>query len=254
MKKYFLAIALLFILSPKTAFGKTLETHGYEEYLAALGENFAAQNNEFSVIARGISEEDIARELSYLFSDFDLLRYDWRYEAFDENSGYVIKFHADYAMDAVVYYAYATGEVWRLNEKETEVYIAAERILNDIPKTSEYEKALAIHDYLVLHMRYDAENSYRDPYGALILGSGVCEAYARTFKMLAKMAGLECDYVFGQAKGAHAWNRVKVNGEYFYVDVTYDDPVPDAPGRLSRKYFYLGAAEMNKDHTPYNAY
>jgi transglutaminase-like putative cysteine protease len=254
MKKHFLAILILaLILTPKTALGGTLETHNYEEYLAALKANFAAQHKEFAIIARGLPETDIAKDLAYLFSDFDLLKYDWRYDPFGQNPGYVINFYADYAMDAVVYHAYATGDVSRMNEKETAVYIAAEQFLNAYitPGASDYEKALIIHDYLVLNMRYDAENAYRDPYGALILGSGVCDAYARTFKLLAKMSGLECDYVFGKAQAEHAWNRVKIDGEYYYADVTYDDPFPDVPGRLSRSYFYLTAEEMNKDHTPY---
>ena len=251
MKKYYLAI-LLVILTPKTVLAETRQTGAYAEYLAALGENFAALNNEFVITAGGISEEDIARELAYLFSDFDLLRYDWRYDASGQTPAYVINFYADYSMDAIVYFAYATGEVWRLDERATAVYIAAERFLNSIPPAaSDYEKALAIHDFLVLNMRYDAETAYRDPYGALILGSGVCDAYARTFKMLAKMAGLECDYVFGTAVGKHAWNRFKIDGQYYYADVTYDDPSPDVPGRLSRQYFFLTEDEINKDHTPY---
>ncbi|MDD6208177.1 MAG: transglutaminase domain-containing protein, partial [Clostridiales bacterium] len=114
---------------------------------------------------------------------------------------------------------------------------------------SEDDKVKAIHDYLIYHADYvnngdysSAENWAYGASGVLLHGEGVCQSYAFAFYMMATAAGLECEVVSGQATnstgstGGHAWNRVKVNGTWYYIDCTWDDPVG---GGYERYDYYL---------------
>jgi transglutaminase-like putative cysteine protease len=143
------------------------------------------------------------------------------------------------------------------------VYAKCEEILAEIikPEMTDLEKETAIHDYLVLNAAYDAEGFEADtltddgytPYGLLIEGKGVCQAYAETAKLLLNMVGIECAVATGLANGGgewfgHAWNIVEIDGKRYHLDVTFDDPVPDRKGKVSHEYFNLTDEQIQKDH------
>lgn len=65
------------------------------------------------------------------------------------------------------------------------------------------------------------------------------------FYMMAISAGLECRFVSGTADGGgHAWNQVKVNGKWYYIDCTWDDPV----GGGYENYKYYLSESLWSDH------
>jgi transglutaminase/protease-like cytokinesis protein 3 len=123
---------------------------------------------------------------------------------------------------------------------------------------TDYEKELTIHDYIIANYSYnvdavsnDSANSLRTHSitGMLLDGNGVCEAYANTFMLLCRMSGLNCELATGTLDGVkHQWNIVELNGEYYNVDLTSDDPVPDIKGRVGYRYFNLSDAELSKTH------
>lgn len=142
--------------------------------------------------------------------------------------------------------------------------IAGNIISNIItPDMSDLKKELAIHDYLVKNTQYDYSNfiAGRVPaesytaYGVLTKGIGVCLGYAQATKLLLNKAGIEAVVVIGTAYGvggwnAHAWNIVKLDGEYYHLDVTFDDPYPDSGDLVDNyRYFNLTNEEISKDHT-----
>lgn len=95
---------------------------------------------------------------------------------------------------------------------------------------SDYEKIYAINKYLCDNVYYPQEPFITQdftPYGALIDGRAVCDGYARATKILADMSGLDIYYVPGYCgdpvTGGHAWNLVKVDNEYYQLDVTWND-------------------------------
>lgn len=96
---------------------------------------------------------------------------------------------------------------------------------------SEAEIVLYLHDLLADRYTYDtrAESPNADAYTFLRDGRGICQAYALAFMALARGAGLEADFVSSDAMD-HAWNHVRVDGVWYHVDVTRDDPIPAAPG------------------------
>lgn len=123
---------------------------------------------------------------------------------------------------------------------------------------NDFEKAKAIHDYIVLNTSYDYDNyllnkipfdSY-SVYGVLVKRRAVCEGYAKTYNMLLREVGIESYYVSGKGNGKpHAWNYVVINGTGYHVDTTWDDPVPDRAGYVRHKYFMLSDDEIAIDHS-----
>ena len=126
---------------------------------------------------------------------------------------------------------------------------------------SDFDKAKAIHDHMVVNIDYDYENYLADTIpndsyniiGALKNKYAVCAGYAKTFKLLCELSGLECTYVTGIAGGPHAWNQVKIDGKWYNVDVTWDDPV--STGKLFNdhkynrySYFLISDEIMYKNH------
>lgn len=129
---------------------------------------------------------------------------------------------------------------------------------------SDYEKELQIIQYLVENVEYDKSyysNSIPSvsysAYGALVLDKAVCSGYARAFQVLAEACGLETDYVSGTAEGprgwaGHAWNRVCLDGDWYNVDVTWEDPVSSSNdygfGNLRNRYINLTDEQLSVDH------
>lgn len=112
---------------------------------------------------------------------------------------------------------------------------------------NDFSRALWLHDWLTSHAEYDLTYTYYFPEGVLLRGKGVCQSYALAYGMLLKEVGIESLYITGQAGGEdHAWNLVKLSGNWYHVDCTWDDPVG---GSETHAYFALTDAQIAKDHT-----
>ena len=124
---------------------------------------------------------------------------------------------------------------------------------------SDYEKELWIHDYIVTHTSYgyeegeDAQSENSDAhesYGALVNHRAVCNGYSYAMKLLCNLAGLDCRIITGQGNDEnHAWNMVKIDDEWYHVDVTWDDPSPDQEGRIVYTYFNINDERASLGHT-----
>lgn len=126
-----------------------------------------------------------------------------------------------------------------------------------IEDMSDLQKALAIHDYLVYRFEYDYDNymngtipaeSYQCS-GLLLNGTGVCQAYALAYEYFMERAGVECYYTSSSAMN-HAWNIINIDGQYYHVDCTWDDPVYDRFGQVSHEHFLVSdeAMQSSREH------
>ncbi len=120
--------------------------------------------------------------------------------------------------------------------------------------SSDYERALALHDWLITHTAYDNSYTHYGTEGVLFHGLGVCNAYTLTYSRLLNAVGVRNMTISGTAtdkysgnSGGHAWTLVQLNGAWYHVDTTWDDPIPD--GRERHTYFCLNDAQMAEDHT-----
>jgi transglutaminase/protease-like cytokinesis protein 3 len=86
-----------------------------------------------------------------------------------------------------------------------------------------------------------------DPYGMLVGGYGICLGYATTFQLLMDLAGVECITVVGAAADStedHAWNMVRLEGEWYCVDPTWDDNSHDTSVKSRHRYFNVTSDHM----------
>ncbi|NMM63196.1 transglutaminase [Clostridium sp. P21] len=139
-------------------------------------------------------------------------------------------------------------------DQENWVDEKVDSILKSIIRDSmtEDQKEKAIHDYIVKNTAYDETLAKHSAYDALHDGTTVCQGYALlVYKMLNK-SGIQSRIVVGKVDGSsvdnHAWNLVNLNGKWYQLDCTWDDPVPDIPKRVSYDYYNLTDDELAKDH------
>lgn len=124
---------------------------------------------------------------------------------------------------------------------------------------TDYEICIAAHDWIVTHVTYDkgalnilgkvgADSD--TAYGALTTGEAICSGYADTFKLFMDLLEVENKLVIGQASGSgsyenHRWNMVCIDGNWYHIDCTWDDYVPDSADRPAlHMYMFLSDEDM----------
>ena len=145
-------------------------------------------------------------------------------------------------------YKYSADEIQRRkNEVETVVNTIINK--NIKPDMTELEKVMAIHDYLVLNTVYDLNaDCAHDVYGLLVKKRGVCQGYALSMNLLLNRLGIKSIGVISKEMN-HMWNMVNIDGEWYHMDCTWDDPVPNRDGVVRYKYFALSDVEIAKGET-----
>ncbi len=146
-----------------------------------------------------------------------------------------------------------------IQQKRTQLNSKISQILASLQANlPQVDRELLIHDYIVKNVRYDyvtagnldansLSHAY-DIYGAAIEGLAVCEGYSKLFQYLCYCTGINATQISGVADGGpHMWNTVKLDGEWYQMDVTWNDTDNEW---LYYKYFNLTDTEMGKNHTP----
>ena len=179
---------------------------------------------------------------------------------FSEASGYVISYNYSNTLwispaysDATRIMAWLEGRLDRLSDHETKVFNAAKAVHDALvtPGMSEYDQVKVFHDWLVNNTEYDTsanESSY-DAAGPLLYHRAVCDGYSKALDLLCYLSGIDCVRINGVGNGGgHAWNKVKIDGQWYNVDVTWDDPVSTRP-ILRYDYFLVSDDVLAKDHS-----
>lgn len=139
--------------------------------------------------------------------------------------------------------------------KLTEVNAIASTIAsNAVSYTSEYERELYIHDYIINHCTYELGASFgNDIYGCLVNGKASCEGYSRAFQYILSAVGIDNRLITGEAADSegnyigHMWNYMIIGGDGYFTDVTWDDPSSDS-SVLRHTYFNNTTAEILVTH------
>ncbi len=120
---------------------------------------------------------------------------------------------------------------------------------------TDIEKLLAIHDKMVEDCLYDDRVMSDDPtvvaqapatvYHALGVFRdefAVCQGYSQATYVIGKRLGIEMDFC-ESTEINHMWNYVKLDGKWYYYDMTYDDPADEA-GRANHTYFLFSEEKI----------
>ena len=94
---------------------------------------------------------------------------------------------------------------------------------------SDIDKVMAARDYLIQFCSYApdwSKNRANTAWGALVYRQAQCSGYARAMKALCDSIGIDCRYVHADKNASnpsHQWNTVKIDGQWYILDVQGDD-------------------------------
>ncbi|WP_223556797.1 transglutaminase domain-containing protein [Lysinibacillus sphaericus] len=250
MRKYiYNVVIILFVLqmSHVQVFAnyeqKNIATANSIETLQNLIEKQVMQlSTEFDIHYTGDTSE-IKDELSelikhaiqdpYIYANISSFK--WKYDGYANNI--VIKFQFTY-------------HISQAEEAFVEQTLA--NIIAPMHGLSDLQKLQAAHDFIVLSAEYskETEGSQYSPYTLLTENKGVCQAYALVLYRMLEMLGFEVQYVPGKVgEQLHAWVLVKLDNEWYHIDVTWDDPLPDRKGEVRYNYFLVSDRQLAQDHS-----
>ncbi len=158
------------------------------------------------------------------------------------------------------------------HEAVAEIAAAAKAAPVEEGKDAAAEQVRYVHDYITHHTSYRLEDAcdpanigfIRNAYGPLLREEGVCEGYSRAFKAVLDELGIPCVLVSGvynvteNQPELHMWTLVQINGGWYGVDPTMDDPITQNPseggvdGGENEEYLLVGEDILNRHHTPSN--
>lgn len=173
--------------------------------------------DSFTLANISISERQIAKAVFAVFQDNP--QFFW----LDEPYSY------SYGGSSLTLKLYANMTSAQYKKKYKQLNAVINRILAGMkPSMSEFERELYLHDYLVKNCKYlekdlDDKDSYTI-YGCLVNQNAVCMGYTAAFQLLLSYVGINSITVTGSNTAAgHIWNAVKIEGDWYYTDVTWDD-------------------------------
>ena len=212
------------------------------------------QNDKYEAYGNSDFSKYIASEMLKTNSEINLEKFpeavdkeallDAFYEAKNQNPMILGIQALSYNPDDKILYVEYDYDPETTAKKQEEVAAKAQEVVSEIitDGMSDLEKEIAINDYLCKNGEYDdaaCENAKKNDfygvdeefydsftaYGILVNGVGVCASYSADFKVLADAAGLESRIVTGTLEGdlPHAWNKVKIDGQWCIIDPTNND-------------------------------
>lgn len=126
---------------------------------------------------------------------------------------------------------------------------------------SDYEKAKYVFEILVQNVDYDsaAENN-QNIISVFLNRATVCQGYACATQYLLDLLGIQSAIVTGNANGeSHAWNLVRLDGEYYYMDTTwgnsrYLDNSSQIEKYVNYNYLAITSEELSRTHILDNSF
>jgi transglutaminase domain protein len=157
---------------------------------------------------------------------------------YNSSNNVKISYGGDYKIGITINRAYTQDEINEINNKVDK--ILSENVNNNMPPK---EKIRAIHDYIIDHTEYDKlkyENKNDDTYksntayGVLIEGYGTCNGYADAMEIFLDKMNI-INYKISNEE--HIWNLVYLDGKWYHLDLTWDDPISDI--NINRDTYFL---------------
>lgn len=222
-----------------------------DELINALNYNITQMNSSFEITIKDYDASILPKRVSELEFGF-VKKLSHSKPENDDNGLTTIKYTVTYNDAGKVVLDMLHDQP--LNESDTkalELKAAAEGILNGVESSSDYEKIVALHDALVLNCSYDTQLSKdsETAYGALVAKKAEAKGYASALQLLYTLAGIENRMVLSYSiigsgedmdiPHAHYFNKVNLDGEWYNVDATVNDPLPNSEDGVKRDYLLV---------------
>ena len=205
------------------------ESEGVRQARELLYEGILSHAEEIDVSSCGITPDECQKMLSGFF---DI--YPYAFVANRYNTSYL--YRGDTVLTIKPNYLFSADEAKAAIEYVEKKIDAVVSRIN--ASWSDAEKLLYIHDYTALNFEYDTSFGSTDVYTFFKNKKGTCNAYSMTLIALCGKLGIPCALVSSE-KMYHSWVRVQVDGEWYHIDVTHDDAIPDKLGRVSHDQFLV---------------
>ena len=180
---------------------------------------------------------------------------------------------ADYFNEAFTSKEQVEKAIEEYNTAIDEIVEQAKNLKVDSHMNRTREQITWVHKFVTNNTAYRLESDFkgtdsdmyqiRTAYGSLVRGKSACEGYSRAVKAILDRLGIPCVLVEGYYRHTeeqlelHMWNYVQLDGKWYGLDATMDDPVgskgnTDGPisGRENTDYLLKGADTMDVRHVP----
>lgn len=224
----------------------------------ALLEGMQNFKEEIDIRSCGISSDelgDLYVGLAYEHPELFYVKTQWGWSIAYEGSTKVLSVFPSYSIDGkVIPKGKITEYMPQIQQQQAELTQKVEEITAQIGENwTPLQKALYLHDYIATHGQYDTiskvdvqnkiDERRRDAYGMLIDGIGVCQGYTLAYRLLLKEVGIDSGTVTSDSMN-HVWNLIQIDGNWYHVDVTWDDPTEDRIGQSQHVYFCLSEDKL----------
>ena len=204
-----------------------------------------SEGDRFIIVNRS-SEEELNHIVDAVFDSPKLFYIGMRYNALSVGDISILALRDKYP----------NVELKQATIEEITDKIIANYITEDM---SDYDKVLAIHDWICNNVEYGAADNYSDQdiYGAFVMREARCAGYAKAFTYLLDKIGIESYVVSGESIDrdgssiAHAWNLIYIDGQPYYFDITWDDDPAKGP---TYEWFAMTYEEFRYSHFPSDGY
>ncbi|MCQ2451113.1 MAG: hypothetical protein MJ080_03965 [Clostridia bacterium] len=175
-------------------------------------------------------------------------------EAFNINIGYRLGYREKSGIISSIFPTYHCDKstydsMFDTFEAKAEKFLEGVKNNNNL---ADYQKALILHDRIVANCDYDGTDPHSsDAYGALVDGKAVCQGYAFAYMYLLSRVGIT-SYQCASDSLEHVWNILLIDGEYYHVDTTWDDPTNLPTGAVEHTYFLVSTDKLREGHDAYD--
>lgn len=161
---------------------------------------------------------------------------------YNSSNNIKLTYGGDYTLGITVNKAYSEEEI-------NEINIIVDNVITDniTNSTPTREKIKIVHDYIIDNTQYDKlkyenkeDNTYKSntAYGVLIEGYGTCNGYADAMSIFLNKMNI-INYKISNDE--HIWNLVYIDGNWYHLDLTWDDPISDT--NINRDTYFLITTE-----------
>ncbi len=202
-------------------------------------------NTSINISRYNLSRTDVSKVVGYIFND--------RPEIFWLEKEYSLIASEDYVYAITFKNSFTSAKT---AEKKALVDSAVSSYVSALSGKGTYEKIKGAHDMLIGATSYKSGTDAHNICGVFIDKKAVCEGYAKAFQLIMQKLGIPCYLVHGKSGGVdHIWNLVSVDGKYYHIDLTLDDPVIKSGTSItSYTYFLLNDEQIKKNHSISNEY
>lgn len=217
-----------------------------EKLKPQIQENLQGRITNFDLVYTGKDvKNDVKQAILEVLLQDEYLGYDFRGYQYEWNG-----YDGNYKINVVATYI----QTW---DQEQYVQQEVKKIVQDYITSdmSVHRRIKVLHDFVVTHITYDVSGNQQvnAPYFALTEGKTLCNGYAMLMYRLLQETDIPVRLISGEAGTgsqleAHAWNLVQVNNDWYHLDPTWNDPVPDKGQDVSYAYYMLTDDQIQRDH------